>query len=320
MLFEDNEPKGVIVYKKDLQEGSLECKTLSLFNPNRDSGKGYGTVLLNRLMDSASRRSAVRILLTVSSRNPARGFFMNKGFSVIQSIADRYVKGDVEDTLTLDVEEKTVVKQFRSQVPEIRDTFSSASSRPVSFSRVDRDMGTVVQHRSFGSQQSHSFSPDIKCTLKREFIDAIRSGNKTYEGRVATSFFRGYVPGKIVQWYCGERETDRVTTEIVSRDVYRSFEEMLDKVGYKKFLPYVRDVGYAKELYDRIPGYSDKVKIHGALALGLRLVNTTPSADRDRVSSDQQRFGRDKDQDAGRKRLAEGIDSFGAKREKSDLK
>ena len=124
---------------------------------------------------------------------------------------------------------------------------------------------------SFGSVQPVAFSPDLTCTLKGQYVRAIRSGKKTFEGRVATPHFRSYVPGKTVEWFAGQ--TNKVTTEIVSRREFRSFREMLTQIGYDKFVPEVRSLEEAVRLYDGIPGYSEKAQTFGALALEVRVIS-----------------------------------------------
>lgn len=80
----------------------------------------------------------------------------------------------------------------------------------------------------------------IKCTLRRVYMEAIKSGSKTYEGRVATDFFKHYLPSKTIAWYCGTEARDKGLTSIISRKCFASFEDMLNSIGVEKFLPKYR--------------------------------------------------------------------------------
>lgn len=108
----------------------------------------------------------------------------------------------------------------------------------------------------------------ITCNLRKEYIQAIASGKKTYEGRINKESFKKYTPGKIVIW---KNESDYVITKIVSRKVFLSFEKMLSKINFKLFIPEAENKEEAKKIYDSIPGYAENVKKYGALALGLKL-------------------------------------------------
>jgi len=258
LLLENDVPRGVIVFKKELQNGDLECKTLSLLNPVRDSKKGYGSLLLKRLIDSAVSRSASNIVLTVNSKNSAKDFFLKSGFTVIEEQKDKFKKGETEYTLSYSIEKAHDQKQDLSTIHEEK-----------LIDLKGHDKSATDSHKA---ELLESGNKVIHCTLKREYVEAIRSGSKTYEGRVATAFFKDYTPGKQVEWRYGDRENEKVLTKILSRQNFTSFEKMLEGVGYKKFLPTARSFEEACNLYHSVPGYSEKVKRNGALALEVRVV------------------------------------------------
>ena len=66
-------PMGIIVYKNSLQheyelENALELKTLFLFNPDKNSGHGFGSRLFQRIDEIAQEMGAKIIYCTASSR------------------------------------------------------------------------------------------------------------------------------------------------------------------------------------------------------------------------------------------------------------
>lgn len=248
-LFEGDKPKGLIVYKKEVVEGSLELKTLCLVDPQNDKHKGFGSKLMDRVLDVAKRRNADKIKLTVSSESGALEFFQRKGFKIDLSENNKYKEGAVEHTITRCV--------------GLDDTLTRAHS-----------------HSEYSlPPQAHGYTPlrftqtqdkTLSCTLKKQYIHAIASGKKTHEGRVNTGFFEKYQPGRTVVWCAGN---ESLKTRITSRKVFPSFDSMLREIGFKAFVPEARSHEEAKRLYDNIPGYAEKVQRCGALALGVELLS-----------------------------------------------
>lgn len=286
MLFVDDNPKGIIVYKKDLQGNKeLELKTLCLLDHSEESGRGYGSALLDRVHDIAESRKAEHILVTVSSKSPALGFFKRKGFKVEEQCPDKYMKGATENILSCAVEKR------RTLTNTLSNAAINNTRTPILFQAPRANV-----------------RPDHTCTLRREYIDAISSGKKTFEGRVATPHFKNYVPGKIIKW---ESRQNAVTTEIVSRHEFGSFGEMLNKLGHEKFVPEVRNLEEAKRLYDNIPGYAEKVRRFGALALELKVVDVRNES---RPASFNERSNNtnysDNNRELGRKRSYPGNSNY----------
>lgn len=101
ILLDTGSPKGLIVYKKELQTGDLECKTLCLCDPQKDSGKGYGNLLIKKLIIVAQEKNAEGIILTVNGNRGPLSFFEKKGFKIKESIEGKFIAGEVEHTLRL---------------------------------------------------------------------------------------------------------------------------------------------------------------------------------------------------------------------------
>jgi hypothetical protein len=73
IMFKSGIPIGLIVYKNILQEeygfkNALELKTLFLFNPNRNSGRGLGSMLFSRIDEVAKDMEAALTYCTASSK------------------------------------------------------------------------------------------------------------------------------------------------------------------------------------------------------------------------------------------------------------
>lgn len=256
-LFEYEQPKGLIVYKKALVDGNLELKTLCLIDPINDSRKGFGSILIDRVIDTARRRHANKIVVTVSLQANALGFFQRNGFVVIASEQDKYKSGIEEYTLELTV------------YPENQFSYQDARK----FSATILPKYSALQRYDYNDDY-YEFNKPIYCSLRTPYIHAIASGAKIYEARVNTDFYSNYQPGKIVIWKSGQ---SGVQTEIISRKWFPSFESMLDEINFKYLVPEAKSKEEANKIYNEIPRYAEKSKKFGVLALGIKLCNRLES-------------------------------------------
>ncbi|MCX6991378.1 MAG: hypothetical protein NTX49_10030 [Chlamydiae bacterium] len=241
MLYDNGIAKAIIVYKKAVnQRGALELKTLALLNPETDSDKGYEATLIARVVKVSKMRMADYIEVTVSSEKPeAFTFFKKNEFILHNSTPDYYKKGATEHFLYRDLRVAPIAA-------------SAAAPKPA-----------AIESRLF------------QCTLGKQYIQQIRSGTKTYEGRIHSGPFRNYRIGDRVTWFAGQ---DSVTTEITDLKVFKTFEEMLTAVGFKKMLPLVATFELAAAAYHTIPSYTDRARQSGVVALGVKLI-TDPVID-----------------------------------------
>lgn len=117
-------------------------------------------------------------------------------------------------------------------------------------------------------------SPLYACTLKDVYVQQIRSGKKTYEGRIFSGPFVRYKAGMRVRWFAGNKSN--VVTEITDVQRFDTFRKMLEDIGYKKFLPGASSLETAITAYHAIPKYQERVMEHGAIALGLLVLPDIP--------------------------------------------
>jgi GNAT superfamily N-acetyltransferase len=113
------EPVGILIYKivptkehaeKYTRRGrrrldqSLEIKTLFLVNSAERSGKGYGSVLLQKALQAGRLMGATTVHVTVSERVPsAKMFFEKNDFSIVEEMGDKYLEGVTEYLLARDL-------------------------------------------------------------------------------------------------------------------------------------------------------------------------------------------------------------------------
>ncbi len=88
IMFVEETPIGILVYKNKLQEeyglkDAFELKTLLLFNPKKNSDKGFGSMLISRTEEIAKQKNAKVIYCTCSEKNKdSLRFIQKKGFKI----------------------------------------------------------------------------------------------------------------------------------------------------------------------------------------------------------------------------------------------
>lgn len=146
---------------------------------------------------------------------------------------------------------------------------------PVQQSRTDnyRSQNSNDRYRSERPVEQNRSSQPQRITLGREYIAQIKSGEKTIEGRVNTTMFQNLRVGDNVVFYENRNPDNEVKCSIIAKRKYTSFREMLTQEGVAKCLPKVKTLEEAVGIYDKIPGYNEKVKQFGALAIEIELYN-----------------------------------------------
>lgn len=107
-LGEITDPLGVLVIKdvitKEAYAGGfsiegVEIKTLTLFNPDENSGRGLASILIAQAFKHAKSVSAgdSHLFVTVASDKPeSRTFFGKHGFEIAHEIPEAYREGNTE--------------------------------------------------------------------------------------------------------------------------------------------------------------------------------------------------------------------------------
>jgi ASC-1-like (ASCH) protein len=105
--------------------------------------------------------------------------------------------------------------------------------------------------------------------LKMIYLRMILDGRKTIEGRINNGPFKKLQAGAFIRFHCQGTEA---YCQVLKVNRYGSFREMLEKEGVHPCLPDVRSLQEGVTIYDKIPGYADKAKQHGVLAIHIRLL------------------------------------------------
>ncbi|KAI1704413.1 hypothetical protein DdX_14280 [Ditylenchus destructor] len=106
--------------------------------------------------------------------------------------------------------------------------------------------------------------------IRKEYLDLIREGKKTVEGRIGKPEYRDIQKGDRLKFYVEESPEDDVICEVEGVQSFSSFGEMLKAIGYLKCLPLHSSFDSALETYLSFPGYEK-----GVCAFQIKVLKST---------------------------------------------
>lgn len=107
--------------------------------------------------------------------------------------------------------------------------------------------------------------------IRQPYLNDIKAGYKTVEGRINRGRFSQLRPGDKVKFYDAENPHDYIICTITGIQVYPTFFEMLRSEGLQKMIPDVTSLEEGIAIYESFPGYRENVEKYGALALRLKI-------------------------------------------------
>jgi len=102
--------------------------------------------------------------------------------------------------------------------------------------------------------------------VDRDIFDALRSGEKRVETRAATDRYRDIASGDKVLFVCGR---DSFSKKVKSARLFRSVPALLRLHRARDINPNVRTAAGLKAMYESFPGYKEKIRKFGLIALEL---------------------------------------------------
>ena len=126
------------------------------------------------------------------------------------------------------------------------------------------------------SEKLHDHTFTMINRKNNPWMDLIRYGKKTVEGRVNLKAFEKLKVGEKVYFH---NRHQGILCKITHLNIYNSFEEMIEVEGVKKLAPHIcksalNEYAWEKsalKLYYSFPG-SQRVKTLGALAIGVKYI------------------------------------------------
>ncbi len=105
--------------------------------------------------------------------------------------------------------------------------------------------------------------------LKIIYLRMILEERKTIEGRINNGPFKNLKEGSFIRFFS---QTNEAYCQVTKVNRYGSFAEMLQTEGVKSCLPDVHSLQEGIRIYDAIPGYADRAKKFGVLAIHIRVL------------------------------------------------
>lgn len=234
---------GVLVYEQGTETPRSMIIRIMNTTDERFSGRGITRHMLYKITSIAERQGVSALYATAlpQDRSSAR-FFEGNGFQRISSN---------------DPQEICFMKNMRKELEEKGEK------------RTLREPLVPVPQKAECHSQPPAARPvrQLDVTLRQPYLSLIKSGRKTVEGRIASGMFKSVAVGSKIRFF---NQGDQVICTVTGVATYASFEEMLKKEGVERCLP-GSTIEAGIRIYNSLPGYSERAKQHGVVAIRLNV-------------------------------------------------
>lgn len=104
-------------------------------------------------------------------------------------------------------------------------------------------------------------------SVDHDIFNAIADGSKVIETRAATSKYREVKVGEILTFICGK---ERLSKEVRSVEIFRTIGALLKKYRPETINPKFHSEKEVRKMWQRFPGYAEKIKKFGLVAWELK--------------------------------------------------
>ncbi len=106
--------------------------------------------------------------------------------------------------------------------------------------------------------------------VKKIYFDAIKSAQKTVEGRINTPKYQALAVGDQIAFLQEETE-EKLFCTIKKLTTYTRFKDMLIAEGLENMLPGIASIESGIALYESFGAYKQQVMLYGALAIKIEI-------------------------------------------------
>jgi ASC-1-like (ASCH) protein/N-acetylglutamate synthase-like GNAT family acetyltransferase len=300
LLYEQENPVGLVAFKTlftdefasfGLQK-SIEIKSLFVVNAEKNSGRGLGLILLNKVVEETNKLMIGHesFHVTVSeNKSESLNFFQRRGFKIINEWEGKYVPNVKEYLLSCSTKSLEVYSPAKSSIPAPHLSLSPEHPQTLVFNEEDThfNLPPAKSHLKRKREEENQDSPRVakksrpnvienslpltSSSIKKQYLELIRRGTKTVEGRINSGMFARLKVSGIIQFFNGK---DKVRCEVIKINQYTSFAAMLESEGVSSCLPDVNSLARAIQIYNEIPNYAAKAAKYGVLAIHLKVIPT----------------------------------------------
>lgn len=293
ILYEEKIPVGVLVFQNSSNK-CLEVEMLYASDPKESMNRNQ--YLVKRIFNYAEDYEVESISVKISKlASDVLGILKNNGFSLKASLDSTFIfsqtlkkasndkdlgeiksekrkfeatRMEYEETKKrkLNSNEKSQVEaSIKGKEGKMEQTSSSENNAYEGLPRIYSSISLKEAQNRFESKDRRTST----CPIKQPYFDLIKNGRKTVEGRINTGMFRNLKTGEFLKFTNRDRHgnTDEVICEITKINKYVSFFEMLNTEGVAACLPDISSVEQGVHVYDSIPGFPQRAKQFGVLAI-----------------------------------------------------
>lgn len=110
----------------------------------------------------------------------------------------------------------------------------------------------------------------LNLSLQQHYFNAMKAGLKTVEARINSLKFKDLHSGDQISFTCNVTH-EVILCRVQEIIVYVSFFEMIQEQGLQNMLPDVATIAQGVAIYESFPGYKEKVKNNGVLAIKIKI-------------------------------------------------
>lgn len=100
----------------------------------------------------------------------------------------------------------------------------------------------------------------------RAIFEAIASGKKKVETRAATVKFKNIKQEDTIMLVCGK---DKLEKSVKKAKIFKNIAALLKEYNFRDINPAAGSLKDLEKMYDNFPGYKEKIKEYGLIALEL---------------------------------------------------
>jgi ASC-1-like (ASCH) protein len=293
---------GLIVYKKDLKNyrDLPSCFVLKAFL-SLDRQATSKEALLNRVTDLAHESSAEGVLLKILETSESIGFLITKNFRIMKVLSGSKESNDRKYLLHLPLSSK-ITNSLESNPRDLKVTEepsrkrllnaeetqpSKKEKREETTMRKEKPLENVKEKKTRASSKSEENELRSRTSKEHwlpmkgtEYFDYIMNGKKLFEGRINGPACHSMHVGDTLKLF-DRRAKWGIICQIISKDVYPSFDAMLRDKGVLAMLPQLEStsrrvseqglIAEGVKIYKQFPG-SSRVTQNGAVAIGVKFI------------------------------------------------
>lgn len=301
LLYADGKMVGISVYKRRKGEklenrGLKNPYSIKALTTTNSSAKDKDMLLKMtlQLLSEQHRADAVYIKIP-EEKNQDAAYFVGKGFQELPSSSKKTCTLFIKRLQTLPTSKKTVEidshekrkREVEERLPENKkirtEKFQEIKSSEIGGApKIKPEWpGKPIPIPPPGQQEGSPFgyiasTPKRKdnvkltsTTIKKQYLDFIKKGTKTIEGRICSGMFYNIKVGEQIQFINGN---EKVICDVIGVEKYKTFKAMLETEGVGNCLPDISSLEKGVAIYNTIPGYSERAAKSGVVAIKIRVV------------------------------------------------